>query len=252
MRTIENMRKDKLILEALKDLCATSDRAPSASAVHEFLESRKSGVARSFVQTVLLDMYDRGEIERRKIGQYSYYRVPGGPPWPIDFNQLIENVVISFNSEGILPLVGQVAERANCSKDTASKVLSRLGDTRYDHRIGAIRRPGARNLFGYISNRPEFAKLREENEADKPLQRVSPKFVNYGSAILRKEWKSARKNTHPGDLLRVLKRGETSVSRVKYVMPNICVFEDGECVKWSDVELYYRNKRPIPISERGI
>ena len=227
------------VITAFREMCESQDRAPSPSAVSDYLERRRSGVSRQYIADILLIESEAGRCERKKIGQYSFYRIPGlRAQFPRDFDQIIESVVMEYNRAGKMPNVKEVTEKARCSQDTASKVLKRLG--RYPRNtVKAVRVPGARNIYIYVSTRPEFKALYAETK-------LVEKAPHVGTGITPGERIATRENTLPGDVIETTSGKKVVLS----VFPHICVFTDGDSVRWSDMAVYHRNRKPIRIESR--
>ena len=227
------------VIAAFRDICETQDRAPSPSAVSDYLERRRSGVSRQYIADILLIESEAGRCERKKIGQYSFYRIPGlRAQFPRDFDQIIESVVMEYNRAGKMPNGKEIAEKAGCSQDTSTKVLKRLG--KYPRNsVKAVRVPGARNIYIYVSTRPEFKALYAETK-------LVEKAPHVGSGITPGERMFARAKTIPGDVIETTAGEKVVLS----VCPHICVFTDGDSVRWAEMAVYYRNKKPIALESR--
>lgn len=227
------------VITAFREMCESQDRAPSPSAVSDYLEKRRSGVSRQYIADILMIESEMGRCERKKIGQYSFYRIPGlRAQFPKDYDVIIENAVVDFNRSGKMPNGKEIAEKAGCSQDTSTKVLKRLG--KYPRNsVKAVRVPGARNIYIYVSTRPEFKALYAETK-------LVEKAPHVGSGITPGERIFARAKTLPGDVI------ETTAGKkvVLSVCPHICVFTDGDSVRWADMAVYYRNKKPIALESR--
>jgi hypothetical protein len=253
MGRLAQQKKRAHIMQTLTDICE-SGKAPSGSAVAENLEARHMGISRSYVQATLLSMAEDGQIERKAIGAYSYYRPLGSPAeWPIDYNKLIFNAVVEYNKKGILPTSPEVARVAGCSADQAHKTLRRIGQREMGYKVKAVRRTW--NTFCYVANLPEFAELGAEKAFSLD---VIPRISSIGTAIGKKEIAAAKARTKPGDVVPVERKvtSETTITirgslTVKYVMPHICVFESGDSVNWGDMAMYYRTGSPLTIIREG-
>ena len=228
-----------IVINGFREMCESQDRAPSPSAVSDYLEHKHSGVSRQYIADILLAESEAGHFERKKIGQYTFYRIPGlRAQFPRDYDVIVENVVIEFNRAGKMPNGREIAEKAGCSQDTSTKVLRRLG--KYPRNtIKAVRVPGARNIYIYVSTRPEFRALYAETK----LMEVAP---HVGAGITPGERIFAREKTLPGDVIQT-----TAGARVVLaVYPHICFFTSGDSVRWAEMATYYRNKKPIPLGRR--
>ena len=212
-----------------------------------------------------------GRIESRTAGTagHTYFRLVGScAEWPTARTDVVMGVIKAVNDAGRAAKSADVAHMTNLSATDIKRGLNAL--QREGRTISVVAGPSQAAIYtGYIINRDEYKPLLAKYERKTPKEpdlkegeSIAPHPVrnprNIGTGISRWEVMAAKARTKPGDVLPIVRRfaSENTVFvsgrlTVKYTMPHICVFTDGESVKWFEVALHYRKGAPIPMEREG-
>ena len=212
-----------------------------------------------------------GCIESRTAGTagHTYFRLVGScAEWPTARTDVVMGVIKTVNDAGRAAKSADVARMTNLSSNDIKRGLNAL--QREGRTISVIDGPSQAAIYtGYIINRNEYKPLLAKYERKTPKEpelkdgeSIAPHPVrsprNIGTGISRGEVMAAKARTKPGDVLPIVRRfaSENTVFvsgrlTVKYTMPHICVFTNGESVKWFEIALHYRKGAPIPMEREG-
>lgn len=212
-----------------------------------------------------------GRIESRTAGTagHTYFRLVGScAEWPTARTDIVMGVIKAVNDAGRAAKNADVTRMTNLSATDIKRGLNAL--QREGRTISVIAGPSQAAIYtGYVINRAEYAPLLAKYERKTPKEpelkegeSIAPHPArnprNIGTGISRGEVMAAKARTKPGDVLPIVRRyaSENTVYvngrlTVKYTMPHICVFTNGESVKWFEVALHYRKGAPIPMEREG-
>lgn len=250
------------IINLLTEYHRKNDIAPTLSRIFDQLRVGRTRFDKA-ADALLAD----GRIESRTAGTagHTYFRLAGScAEWPTARTDVVMGVIKAVNDAGRAAKSADVARMTNLSSNDIKRGLNAL--QREGRTISVIDGPSQAAIYtGYIINRNEYKPLLAKYERKTPKEpelkegeSIAPHPVrsprNIGTGILREEVMAAKVRTKPGDVLPIVRRyaSENTVFvsgrlTVKYTMPHICVFTDGESVKWHEVALHYRKGAPIPM-----
>lgn len=250
------------IIDLLTEYHRKNDIAPTLSRIFDQLRVGRTRFDKA-ADALLAD----GRIESRTAGTagHTYFRLAGScAEWPTARTDVVMGVIKAVNDAGRAAKSADVARMTNLSSNDIKRGLNAL--QREGRTISVIDGPSQAAIYtGYIINRNEYKPLLAKYERKTPKEpelkdgeSIAPHPVrsprNIGTGISRGEVMAAKARTKPGDVLPIVRRyaSENTVFvsgrlTVKYTMPHICVFTDGESVKWHEVALHYRKGAPIPM-----
>ena len=250
------------IIDLLTEYHRKNDIAPTLSRIFDQMRVGRTRFDKA-ADALLAD----GRIESRTAGTagHTYFRLAGScAEWPTARTDVVMGVIKAVNDAGRAAKSADVARMTNLSSNDIKRGLNAL--QREGRTISVIDGPSQAAIYtGYIINRNEYKPLLAKYERKTPKEpelkdgeSIAPHPVrsprNIGTGISRGEVMAAKVRTKPGDVLPIVRRyaSENTVFvsgrlTVKYTMPHICVFTDGESVKWHEVALHYRKGAPIPM-----
>ena len=254
------------IIELLKAYHNKSDIAPTLSRI---FDQMRVGRTRFDKQVDILTSDGRIELRTAGTAGHTYFRLVGScAEWPTARTDVVMGVIKAVNDAGRAAKSADVAHMTNLSATDIKRGLNAL--QREGRTISVIAGPSQAAIYtGYIINRDEYKPLLAKYERKTPKEpelkegeSIAPHPVrnprNIGTGISRREVMAAKARTKPGDVLPIVRRfaSENTVFvsgrlTVKYTMPHICVFTNGESVKWHEVALHYRKGAPIPMEREG-
>lgn len=254
------------IIDLLTEYHKKSDIAPTLSRIFDQMRVGRMRFDKA-ADALLAD----GRIESRTAGMagHTYFRLVGScAEWPTARTDVCLNAIKAVNDAGRAAKSADVARLTKLSGNDIKRGLNAL--QREGRTISVIDGPSQAAIYtGYIINRNEYKPLLAKYERKTPKEpelkdgeSIAPHPVrnprNIGTGISRGEVMAAKARTKPGDVLPIVRRfaSENTVFvsgrlTVKCTMPHICVFTDGESVKWFEIALHYRKGAPIPMEREG-